>query len=162
MNKSKKVAYYGIFVSLAILFGYVETVVSIPMLVPGAKIGFANIVVVLTLYIMNEKSAAFVSIIRILISGILFASISAILYSLAGAFLSLLMMIILKKTNKFSIVGVSIVGGIFHNIGQFIIASVVMSTNLIIYFPALMFFGTITGFLIGIISKYTLSYLQRK
>ncbi len=163
MMQNKKVAYYGLFAALALLMGYVEMLIPMPIPIPGVKLGLANVVVVLTLYFMDAKSAAFISILRVLLSGLLFAGFAGFLYSMSGAVVSLLMMILCQKTEKFSIVGVSIAGGISHNVGQILVAcAVVQNIKLMYYFPWLLVAGVATGFLIGVIVKYCLGYLQRK
>ena len=124
--QSRKVAQYGLFAALAILMGYVEMLIPLPLLVPGMKLGLANVVIVVVLYYMNAKSAFFISFVRVLLSGLLFQGFAGLLYSLAGALLSFAVMTLLKKTGKCSIVGVSIAGGVFHNVGQIIVAALVV------------------------------------
>jgi heptaprenyl diphosphate synthase len=161
--QNRKIAYYGLFSALALLMGYVEMMIPMPIAVPGIKLGLANVVVVLTLYFMDAKSAAFISLLRVLLSGLLFSGFSGFLYSMAGAIVSLIVMILLQKIKKFSIVGVSIAGGVSHNVGQILVAcAVVQNAKLLYYFPWLLVAGVVTGFLIGIIVQYCLGYLRRK
>ncbi|WP_352399851.1 Gx transporter family protein [Anaerotignum sp.] len=161
--QSKRVAYYGLFASLAILMGYVEMLIPMPLLVPGMKLGLANVIIVIVLYFMDGKAAFFISFVRVLLSGLLFAGFAGLLYSLAGAILSFGIMALLKKTNQFSIIGVSIAGGVFHNIGQIIVATMVVENlKLLYYFPFLLFFGVATGTVIGIVAKMSLGYLNRR
>lgn len=149
---SKKVAYYGIFATLAILMGYVEAIIPIPLPVPGIKLGLSNVIVLMALYIMDEKTAFGVSIIRVFISALLFRGFLGFWYSLAGATLSFVVMVLAKKTGKMSTVGVSVLGGIFHNIGQVIVASIILGRTVVIYMlPVLIVSGVITGFVIGVI-----------
>src|SRR5699024_11984031 len=105
---------------LAILMGYVEMLIPLPLLVPGMKLALANVIIVIVLYHMDTKSAFFISLVRVLMSGLLFQGFAGLLYSLAGALLSLAVMALLKKTGKVSITGVSVMGGVFHNVGQII------------------------------------------
>jgi len=158
----KKIPYYGLFAALAILMGYVEFMIPIPVPIPGVKLGLANVIVIIMLYFMDTKSAFFVSLIRVLLSGLLFAGFAGLLYSLAGAMLSFLVMAALKKTGRFSIVGVSVSGGVFHNVGQIVVAALVVeNVRMAYYLPFLLISGVVTGFLIGIVARTALGYLQR-
>lgn len=156
-----KVAYFGVFVALALIFSYVESLIPVLIAVPGVKLGLANLVVVIALYKMDFKSAALLSITRIILAGVLFANMASILYSLSGGILSLIVMALLKKSNAFHLISVSIAGGVAHNIGQLIVAMLVLKTySLIYYFSVLMISGLITGFLIGIVSNEMLKRLS--
>lgn len=161
--QSRKVAQYGLFAALAILMGYVEMLIPLPLLVPGMKLGLANVVIVVVLYYMNAKSAFFISFVRVLLSGLLFQGFAGLLYSLAGALLSFAVMTLLKKTGKCSIVGVSIAGGVFHNVGQIIVAALVVENmKMAYYLPFLLVSGVVTGCLIGVVTRLCLRYLGRK
>lgn len=105
-------------IALAFIFSYIESVLVIPVPVPGIKLGLANVVVVVALYQMGNLSAVFVSVIRVLLTGLTFGNPNMMLYSLAGCSLSLLVMILLKKTGRIGILGVSLAGGVMHNLGQ--------------------------------------------
>lgn len=158
----KKIPYYGLFAALAILMGYVEMLIPIPVPIPGVKLGLANVIIIIMMYFMDTKSAFFVSLIRVILSGLLFAGFAGLLYSLAGALLSFAVMALLKKTGKFSIVGVSIAGGIFHNVGQIIVAALaVENVKMAYYLPFLLVSGVVTGIFIGIVAKTALGYLKR-
>lgn len=158
----KKIPYYGLFAALAILMGYVEFMIPIPVPIPGVKLGLANVIIIIMLYFMDTKSAFFVSLIRVLLSGLLFAGFAGMLYSLAGAMLSFLVMAALKKTGRFSIVGVSVSGGVFHNVGQIVVAALVVeNVRMVYYLPFLLISGVVTGFLIGIVARTALGYLKR-
>lgn len=158
----KKIPYYGLFAALAILMGYVEMLIPIPVPIPGVKLGLANVIIIIMMYFMDSKSAFFVSMVRVLLSGLLFAGFAGLLYSLAGAVCSFLIMALLKKTDKFSIVGVSVSGGVFHNVGQIVVAAaVVENVRMAYYLPFLLVSGVITGVLIGIVAKTALGYLKR-
>lgn len=161
MKSSEKTAYYGIFAGLAIIMGWVEMMIPIPIPVPGVKLGLANVIVVMAMYYFGNKTAFGISIIRIIISGLLFSGFSGFLYSMAGAILSFTVMVIAKNIFKFNIYSVSILGGICHNIGQIVVASLVVKTNLSIYMPILIISGIITGALIGIIAKNCLNHIKR-
>lgn len=150
----KKTAYLGMISAIAIIFGYVEAMIPIFTGIPGIKLGLANLVIVFLLFEYTWKDAAIVSVIRILVIGFLFGNLFSILFSLAGAFLSLAVMFLLKKTKQFSIIGISMAGGVTHNLGQILVAAIVVENiNLFYYFPALLVSGLITGFLIGILAE---------
>lgn len=139
--------------ALAIIFGYVEMLLPVFFVVPGMKLGLANLVTVFVLYRYRAKEAAVISLIRIVVIGFLFANLFSILYSLAGAALSLLCMTAAKRFSGLSIVGVSILGGVTHNLGQLIVAALVVENgNVFYYFPALLISGLVTGALIGIVT----------
>ena len=154
MNQ-KKLAYLGLFASVAIIFGYVESLIPFFAGIPGMKLGLANLMILFVLEKYRWKEAALVSLVRILIIGFLFGSGSSIMYSLAGAALSLFVMVMLKKHTTFSLLGVSVAGGVTHNIGQILVAIPVTQTISILYYyaPLLMVSGVITGLLIGILTR---------
>ncbi len=151
-RSANKVALLGLCTALALILAYVE--VLLPPLfaaIPGIKIGLPNIVIVFVLYKFGISSAATVSFIRIIAVSILFSNFMAFTYSIAGAFLSLLLMSILCKLDMFSIVGVSIVGGVFHNVGQILMAMLLLDTVEIGYYLiVLSVTGIITGTLVGL------------
>ena len=158
----KKIPYYGLFAALAILMGYVEMMIPVPIPIPGVKLGLANVIIIIMMYFMDIKSAFFVSLVRVFLSGLLFAGFAGLLYSLAGAMLSFLVMALLKKTGKFSIIGVSLAGGVFHNVGQVTVAALVVeNVKMAYYLPFLLVSGVVTGILIGIVAKTALGYLKR-
>jgi heptaprenyl diphosphate synthase len=149
-----KVAQFGVILALALIFSYVESLVPISLGIPGVKLGLANLVIVIALYNMEIKEVYILSIFRVVLSGFIFGNGFAILYALAGAILSLTVMALLKKTDKFSVMGVSIAGGVSHNIGQLIVAVVVVHTFSITYYmPVLLIAGLVTGLLIGIVAN---------
>ena len=159
---SKKIPYYGLFAALAILMSYVEFLIPVPVPIPGVKLGLANSIVLLMLYVLDAKSAFFVSLIRVLLSGLLFAGFAGTLYSLAGALCSLAVMVLLQKTGRCSVIGVSVAGGIFHNVGQIAVAAlVVQNVRMAYYLPFLLVSGVVTGILIGIVAQTALKYLKR-
>lgn len=150
---AKKTAFYGMFLALALVAGYIEQLIPINLGIPGVKLGLANIVTMLLLYIVGVWAAGAVSALRIVLAGFLFGSGFAMVYSAAGAFLSILAMALLKKTRRFSSVGVSVAGGVFHNIGQILVAIFVLETQALAYYlPVLILSGLVAGILIGILS----------
>ena len=151
----KKTAYLGLFAAVAIIFGYVESLIPFFAGIPGMKLGLANLAVLFVLEKYHWKEAALVSLVRILIVGFLFGSGSSILYSLAGGALSLLVMVLLKRHTTFSLLGISVAGGVTHNIGQILVAIPVTQTVSLLYYyaPLLMVSGVITGLLIGVLTQ---------
>ena len=123
-----KVAYFGVFTALALIFSYVETLIPINFGIPGAKLGLANLVIVTVLYKARWQDAFLLSVIRIVLAGFIFGNLFAILYSLAGGLLSLAAMTMIKQRGSFSVIGVSMAGGVTHNIGQLIVAMLVVET----------------------------------
>lgn len=152
-DKVKKIALYGMLVALAFTFSYFESLIPFNFGIPGVKLGLANLVVVVALYVVSPVQAFSVAIIRILLASMTFGNVYSLAYSLCGGILSFAVMYITKKS-KFSIIGVSMLGGICHNIGQIIVAAIVMETVRIAYYlPVLLVAGLITGLLIGIVSR---------
>ena len=143
----------GLTIALAMIMSYIEALVPLSFAVPGIKMGLANIVIIFVLYKIGTKEAILVSLIRVILVSLLFSNVMAMAYSIAGAVLSLSVMWLLKKTDKFSFVGVSIAGGIMHNVGQIIMAVILLGTEQIaLYLPVLIITGTATGVVIGIVS----------
>ena len=156
----QKTAYLGLFSAVAIIFGYVESLIPVFAGIPGIKLGLANLAVLFILERYSLKEAALVSAVRILVIGFLFGNLFSILYSLAGAALSLSVMTLLKKHTDFSILGISVAGGVFHNIGQLIIAMIIVAnTSLMVYAPALLVSGVVTGLVIGALTSETVKRL---
>ena len=161
MKLKIKAAYFGVFTALALIFSYVETLIPIHIGIPGVKLGLANLIVVIALYRMGVREAYVLSVVRVILAGFLFGNLFAILYSLAGGLLSLTVMVFLKKTEKFSVLGVSMAGAVFHNIGQLIMAAIVLeSLSITYYLPVLMIPGIVTGLLIGIVANEMLKRVR--
>lgn len=160
---TRKTTFLGIFAALAIILSYVEVLLPpIWSAVPGIKVGLPNIVIIFLLYRFSLKEAAIVSFIRLLTTAFLFGSMLTFAYSFAGALLSLSVMALLKKTNFFSQVGVSIAGGVFHNLGQIFVAMIMLSTKEIGYYMiVLAVTGTIAGIFVGLAGILLLKYTQK-
>ncbi len=151
--KPRTIALMGICAAIAMVLSYVESLIPLSFAVPGIKLGLANIAVVFVLYKLGAKEAVLVSLIRILWMAILFGNFLTLAYSVAGAVLSLTAMILLKRSERFSTVGVSVVGGILHNAGQILVAAIVMDTAQIAYYlPVLCVSGIAAGVAIGLVS----------
>lgn len=150
-GRSRYVATVALMAALALIFSYVEVIIPYNAGIPGVKLGIANIVTVIALYKLSAKHAAAVNAIRIAVAGLLFNGLFGALYAFAGATLSFIVMVLLKKTGKFSVTGVSMAGGVFHNMGQLIIASILVEDlRMFFYFPVLLFSGMLAGIAVGI------------
>ena len=155
-----RVAYFGVFTALALIFSYVETLIPIQFGIPGVKLGLANLIIVIALYKLKLREAYVLSVVRVILAGFLFGNYFSIIYSLAGGLLSLTVMAYLKHRGDFSVIGVSIAGGVFHNVGQLVVAMAVVETfHVAYYLPVLLVAGLVTGFLIGILSDNMLKRL---
>jgi len=159
---TKKTAYGGLFLALALVASYIETLIPISVGIPGVKIGLANGVIMVLLYMVSLRETYAVSLARIVLSGFLFGNLMMIIYSLAGGMLSLTVMALMKRFGGFSPVGVSVAGGVSHNIGQLIVAILVLETGrLVYYFPILLVSGTVAGIVIGILAGEIIKRVPR-
>jgi len=156
--KTKRIALFGMLVALAFIFSYIEHLIPLP-LPTGVKLGAANIVILCALYFLGWKEAIAVSMVRIVLSGFAFG-ISTVPYSLVGGMLSLLVMVLLKRMKGFGITGVSVAGSVCHNIGQTVVAMLLLGSKTVYYFPLLLFSGIIAGILIGLISGMIVTKLK--
>lgn len=163
-SSAASVATYGMLIALAFILSFIEAMIPIPLGIPGIKLGLANLVTIVGLYTVGVKGTVAVSLTRIVLAGFTFGNMFSMIYSLAGGALSLLFMVICKKKDWFSQIGVSIIGGMGHNIGQLMIAAfVVQQAGVFYYLPALLIAGTLAGMVVGLIggmivervSKYT-------
>lgn len=151
--KTKKVAFLGLSIALAMILSFVESQIPALIAVPGMKVGLPNIAIVFLLYRIGWKESVVVSLIRVILVSMLFGNVQSMLFSIAGAVLSLTGMILLKKTNWFSCITVSIVGGILHNVGQIIAAILWTQTaQIVFYLPFLLISGVVAGAVIGLVS----------
>ena len=152
-NLTYNIALCGVMASLAIVFGYVEHLIPLPFGLYGMKLGLPNLAVVIMLFAINRSTAFTINMTRIILCSILFGTFTSFWYSLVGGILSFFVMALLKSTNKLSTIGISICGAVTHNIGQIIVATIIMKESRIIYIlPILLIVGTITGALIGLIA----------
>ncbi len=152
-KKTQTVAMCGVMTALAMIFSYVESLIPVPVPVYGVKLGVANIAVITAMYVIGNREALVINVIRIALTAALFGNMNSFLFSIAGGLLSFAVMAVLKCTKLFSIVGVSVAGGVFHNVGQIIAAIFIMETKAIIYYlPVLVVAGIVTGIIVGIVS----------
>ena len=156
-STSRVIALCGVMTALAIVFGYIEHLIPMPFGIYGLKLGLANLVVVVMLYSLKAYYAFSINLTRIILCAMLFGSFTSFWYSLIGGILSFTVMVLIKKINKFSTIGVSVCGAIAHNLGQIAVAVIITEEfKIALYFPVLMISGAITGTLIGIISTAVL------
>ena len=140
-------------IAVAMILSYIESMIPAFVAVPGVKMGLSNIATVFALYALGWPYAICVSVVRVFLSALLFGNFVSLIYSLSGAALALGLMILVKKLNKFSSIGVSVAGGVGHNAGQIIAACIVMKNAAIsIYIIPLLISGTISGIVIGLIA----------
>lgn len=161
--KSKTVAVYGMCVALAMILSYVEALIPLSIAVPGVKIGLANIAVLFALYKLGGRAAFVISLLRVFLVSVLFGNAMTLIYSIAGAFLSLVVMLLMKKSGAFGTLGVSIAGGVAHNVGQIAVAAIVLETvGLMYYLPPLLVSGTVAGVAIGAVSAILIKRIDIK
>lgn len=155
------VAKYGMLIALAFILSYVEAMLPIPIPIPGVKLGLANLVTIVGLYTVGIKGTMVVSVVRIVLVGFTFGNLFSMLYSLAGGILSLFFMVLCKKADWFSQIGISIVGGIGHNAGQLLIAAWVVQTGEVVYYlPMLLVAGVVAGAVIGLLGGLITERIQ--
>lgn len=155
------VAFCGVMAALAISLGYLEALIPFSVGIYGIKLGLANLAILSLLYLTDTKSALAVHLIRIVVCGILFGNTVAFLYSIVGGMVSFAVMAILKKSEKFSPIGISIVGGVVHNIAQMSVAVILVDElRIAFYLPILLIAGTIAGTLIGMLSQVIIKKLR--
>ncbi|HEY5560945.1 MAG TPA: Gx transporter family protein [Clostridiaceae bacterium] len=164
MTKTRKMIFLSLLVSQALVLHLIESMIPVPFITPGAKLGLANIVTVVSLYSFGEIETLFVIIVRLILSSMFGGSISSLMYSTAGALFSFFIMLFIKRLgrDKVSLIGVSTAGSVFYNIGQITMAAlIVQNVNISLYLPILTMSGIGTGFFVGVTSKYVLNHLNK-
>lgn len=150
-NSTRRLTFLALTVSFALILSFIESRIPAFVAIPGVKVGLANIAVIFTLYKFGVKESVTVSVIRVVLVSMLFGNPQSFLFSISGAVLSLTVMILLKKLLRAPEVVVSVSGGIMHNVGQIIAASIILGTNVVIYYlPFLLLSGTIAGVVVGV------------
>ena len=161
--KGRKIALYGLLTAAAMVLSYMEAQIPAFFVVPGMKLGLTNVVVLTALYRMDRRDALFLNLARIVLVGFTFGNLFSMLYSLAGGLLSFLAMAAGKKSGKFSMVGVSVLGGVAHNLGQILVAMAVLENrHLAWYLPFLLVSGLAAGVLVGVLGGQLVKRLQPK
>lgn len=160
MNKTKRYVYCAMLTAVAMMFSWLEHLIPFDFGIPGVKLGLANIATVVALYLFGCKMAVGVSVVRIVLSSLLFGGVVPMIYSLAGGLCSLCGMILLYRWGRLGHVGVSAVGGVLHNFGQLLAAFVVVSSlGLWYYTPVLVISGTLTGVVVGVVASVCINRL---
>ena len=150
--RERKVALYGLLTALAFVLSYIEAQIPVLFAVPGMKLGLTNLVILFSLYRMSSRDALLLNVVRMILVAATFGNLFSLAYSLAGGILSWLAMILLKRSKKFSMVGVSVAGGVAHNAGQILVAIFVLETGKLIYYlPVLLVSGLAAGVVVGIL-----------
>ncbi|MBM0045929.1 Gx transporter family protein [Anaerococcus sp. mt242] len=164
MRDIKKITNIGLLTAMALAISLIEHMIPIPVPIPGAKLGFSNMIILLTLYFYGLKSALLVGVLKSFLLMLITGSVTAFFYSFAGAVLaSISMGLSLKLLNKFSsFIGISEIGAFFHNLGQILVAAVFMGNiKMLIYFPALVMMGVFTSFFVGLSVNYVASHMDK-
>lgn len=161
--KTNKITLMALSIAVAMVLSFVESQIPAFVAIPGVKAGLANIAVMFTLYKLGWKEAAVISLVRVFMVSLLFGSAASLFYSVAGAVLSLLGMILLKKSGLFSTVTVSIAGGVLHNVGQIAMACLLLETNVITYYlPFLILSGIVAGIVVGLVAAVLIKRVTLK
>ena len=159
--QAKKIAAMGLLVALAVVLSWVEQLVPLSVQVPGVKLGLANLAVIFALYRLGARAAWTVSLLRVALVSLTFGNAYSLWYSLAGAVLSLLVMGLLRKTGKFSLLGVSVAGAVSHNLGQIAVAAAVLgAASMAYYLPVLLVSGTAAGVCVGAVAAILVRRIQ--
>lgn len=165
MNRTSKMVYISLLVAQALVLFLFERMIPVPFITPGAKLGLANIIIVIALYTLdNYKEAFLVIFLRLLLSTMFGGTLSSFFFSLAGSIFSFIIMVIIKELfkDKVSIIGVSTAGGVFHNIGQLLVAVfIVKNIGVMLYLPVLSVAGIVTGIFVGLTSNLAVKHLKR-
>ncbi|MBP5159726.1 MAG: Gx transporter family protein [Lachnospiraceae bacterium] len=156
-TNTKKIALLGVLTAAAFILNYLESLLPVFIPVPGVKIGLANIAVLVALYVLGMGYAGVLAVVRIVLAGFTFGSLFSMLYSFAGCLLSMLVMLALKRIKRFSVIGVSVAGGVAHNMGQLLCALFLVGTSIFYYAPFLIASGVAAGLITGAVVKLTLN-----
>lgn len=162
LTPAQRVALWGILCALAVVIGFFEHLLPLPIPIPVVKLGWANLVVVIMLYVGGPRDAVVIALLRVLLSALAYQGPSGLLFSLAGCSLSLAAMALTQRSGRFSVVGVSMAGGVAHNLGQLATAACIVQTQgLLWYLPILLLAGLVTGLLNGCMATWVLRRLSR-
>ena len=154
MKTPARIAATAVLVTLALAFSYIESLIPFDLGIPGVKLGLANLVVLIALCRLTPGEALTINLVRAALSALLFGTVMSLAYSLAGGILSFFVMWLLKRSGKFSLLGVSLAGGVAHNVGQLLVAMAVLENlRLAVYAPVLLISGVVTGLLIGVAAQ---------
>lgn len=158
-GKTYRIALYGLCIALAFILSYLESLIPIQM-IPGMKIGLTNLVVLIAFYYLDARAAFVINLVRILLVAFTFGNLQSLCYSAAGGMLAYLVMLLLKRTRHFAMVTVSVAGGVFHNVGQILVAMwMVETTSVIWYLSVLIISGVVSGIVVGVLGGMVLEKL---
>ena len=158
--KKSRVAFLGLFTAFVMILSFVESQIPTFVAIPGIKLGLPNIAIIIILYRFGWKEASIISLLRVILTSLLFGTVLSMLYSIAGAVLSLVAMILLKKV--LSTITISVIGGVCHNIGQILVAILVTETQQLLYYlPVLIISGVIAGIVVGIIAALSVKKIEK-
>lgn len=164
MSKNHKLVFISLLIAQALVLNIIERMIPVPFITPGAKLGLANIITVGAIYMLTLKDTFTIVVIRVIMASLLVGNMTGFFYSLSGGILSLFAMYIAYKLggDEVSIIGVSIIGAVFHNIGQIIIAAmVIQDIKIVTYLPILLIAGVGTGVFVGFTAKQLIVFLKR-
>lgn len=161
-EKNQRVALCGLLVSLMLILGYIETLIPVPTVVPGIKLGLSNGVLLFALYLLDIPTAFVLMVLKVVLSGLLFGGVSAMMYAFAGGLVSMVAMSLLSRVQGVHPVTVSMVGGVGHNVGQVGLAMIMLHTSQLMYYMAiLMLVGLGTGAVTGVVASSVLAHLKK-
>lgn len=161
MTRTKQVALLGLLTALALVLSWVEWMIPLSVVVPGVKLGLANLAIIFTLYRLGNRAAWGLSLLRVFLVTFTFGNAYSLWYSLAGAVLSLTVMMLMRRTGRFSLLGVSVAGAVSHNLGQIAVAAVVLgSASMVYYLPVLLVSGVVAGICIGAVAAILVQRIQ--
>ncbi len=159
---TKRIAYIGVLTSMALILSYFERLLPPPVPVAGVKLGLANIIILISLYLLNNKDTFLIMLLKVFLVSFLFSGATGLMFGLFGGTLSYIFMVLFKKTNLFSIIGVSIIGSVMFNVGQILVSYfLIPNFSIFFYLPVLIFFALISGFITGLIGYYVIYYLKK-
>lgn len=164
MTKHRKMIFLSLLVAQALVLNIIERMLPVPFIAPGAKLGLANIITLVCLYSYGFKDTLLVTVLRVVLATLLGGTLSSFLYSISGGLLSLIFMFIVKELGKdnVSTIGVSVTGAFFHNVGQVLMAAlIIQNIRMVSYLPILSIAAIGTGIFIGIVGRYLLSFMKR-
>lgn len=161
-SRASDIATCAVFTALALIVSYLEHMIPLPFAAPGVKLGLANVVIVAAMYLLGLKKALVINVVRVLLAGAMFTGLSAMMYALAGALTSFLVMLLVMRSHAFSIIGVSVAGALTHNAAQYTLAALIVHTaGLLSYLPVLMVSGVVTGIVVGTVAYAIVQRLSR-
>ena len=162
-NNTRRLTQISIIISFALILSFIESRIPAFVAIPGVKVGLANIAVIFMLYKFGVREAITVSLVRVFIVALLFGTPVSLFYSISGAVLSFAVMLVLKQLTPLKEVTVSVAGGVMHNVGQIAAASIMLETNVVLYYlPFLLLSGTVAGIVVGIVAALLIQKIKIK